>query len=69
MLTLIPAYGRDYKNQKTILADWNNNKDFIIQSITHPYDGKYANKSDLKKEHDSVLLRYDKMRKIVNAKT
>ena len=46
MLTLIPAYGRDYKSGKAVKADWEDNKDFIIQSFGHPYDGKYINKKD-----------------------
>ena len=27
-LTLLPAYGRDYKSKKLIIDDLNNNKDF-----------------------------------------
>lgn len=27
-LSLFPAYGRDYKNKKDLLADWNAGKDF-----------------------------------------
>jgi hypothetical protein len=29
--TLLPAYGRDYKNKAAILADLNGNKDFCNQ--------------------------------------
>ena len=29
-LTVIPAYGRDYKSKKALLADWHNGKDFYI---------------------------------------
>ena len=28
-LTLLPAYGRDYKSKKLIIDDLNNNKDFL----------------------------------------
>ena len=31
-LTLLPAYGRDYKNKKLIIDDLNSNKDFIESS-------------------------------------
>lgn len=48
-VTLTPAYGRDYKNKKEVLKDWNGNKDFIINCITHPYDGKPMNKEQAEK--------------------
>lgn len=28
-LTLVPAYGRDYKNKQALLADWEQGKDFL----------------------------------------
>lgn len=46
-LTLVPAYGRDYKSQAAVKADWNCDKDFLVQDISSPYDGKYVNKKDL----------------------
>lgn len=45
-LTLVPAYGRDYKSKKAVLADWEANKDFLIQDISSPHDGRYINKQD-----------------------
>lgn len=44
-LTLVPAYGRDYKSKKELLADWNADKDFLIQDMSSPHDGRYINKS------------------------
>ena len=32
-LTLVPAYGRDYKSKKAVLADWEANIDFLIQLL------------------------------------
>ena len=32
MITLTPAYGRDYKSKAAVLEDWNAGKDFIIAS-------------------------------------
>ena len=32
-ITLTPAYGRDYSSKANVLADWDANKDFIIQDI------------------------------------
>ena len=69
MITLIPAYGRDYKNKKDVLTDWDNGKDFIIQAIMHPYDGRPANKRDMATECNSVMLRYQKLTKVIIAKT
>jgi hypothetical protein len=63
MITLTPAYGRDYKSQKEIKIDWENNKDFIIADIFHPYCDKPANKRDLKGE--TVRIRYQKLTKVM----
>jgi len=40
-MTLVPAYGRDYKNRKSVKDDWNNNKDFIIADMFSGQDGRY----------------------------
>lgn len=29
-ITLIPAYGRDYKSSKEVKADWEAGKDFVM---------------------------------------
>ena len=62
MITLIPAYGRDYTSKAKVLADWNNGKDFIIASFGHPYDGKPANKQDMGGEQ--VSIRYKGLKNI-----
>lgn len=56
-ITLVPAYGRDYKSQAAVKADWDANKDFLIQSIGHPYDGSYINKEDAEKT--PLVLKYN----------
>lgn len=33
--TVLPAYGRDYNNQKTLKADWKGGKDFKLCYLTH----------------------------------
>ena len=38
-LTLLPAYGRDYKTKKSIINDLNALKDFIVS-----HSGQYINK-------------------------
>ena len=65
MTTLTPAYNRDYKNKKEVLTDFNNDKDFIINDMFSPYNGKYCNKSDIKNTYKSVKIRYNKLQKII----
>ena len=62
MMTLTPAYGRDYKSKKALLADWNTGKDFIINDVQSPWDNKPANKQDFK--GCSLKFRYGNLRKI-----
>ena len=65
MTTLTPAYNRDYKNKDEVLTDFNNDKDFIINDMFSPYNGKYCNKSDIKNTYKSVKIRYSKLQKII----
>jgi len=63
-LTLLPAYGRDYKSKRVIIDDLNNNKDFL-ESTTR----KYINKQQFKELNiSSFNVRYDQQRKIINIK-
>jgi hypothetical protein len=57
-VTVIPAYGRDYKSKKDVLTDWKAGKDFIIYSYGHRYDGKYINKEDADRAGETVSIRY-----------
>lgn len=65
-LSVIPAYGRDYKSKKELLADWNAGKDFTMC----PFNGRstYFSVRDvdsLKKEGFCVLnFRYAKQTKV-----
>jgi hypothetical protein len=63
-MTLTPAYGRDYKSQKAVEEDFNLDKDFIINDIMSPWNGKPCNKSSLGKG-EIVQIRYAKLRKIM----
>ncbi len=67
-LTLIPAYGRDYKTKKEVLADWEAGKDFIIANAFHPYDGKPMNKEDAEPGF-TYNIRHSGQRKICQIKT
>lgn len=65
MITLVPAYGRDYKSKEAVIKDFNEGKDFKICDAFSAWDGRYANKADLIKDHDEVKVRYDQLRKSV----
>ena len=63
-LTLLPAYGRDYKNKKLIIDDLNNNKDFIESTSL-----RAINKQQFKELNiSSFNVRYDQQRKITSIK-
>jgi|TARA_Y100001951_G_scaffold102169_1_gene108377 hypothetical protein len=63
-LEVVPAYGRDYKSQKEVLADWENNLDFQIVSVQEY--GRYINKQDADREPDlNILVRYAKLAKVM----
>jgi len=66
MITLIPAYGRDYTNAKTVVADYKAEKDFVLADITSPYDGKLVNRQQLNGEE--VKIRYSNLRKFTLVK-
>lgn len=63
MLTLTPAYGRDYKSQKAVKADWDANKDFRIATFG-PLDGKYINKQDAR-PGEKFMVRYARLTKVM----
>ena len=56
----VPAYGRDYKNQRDVKADWNAGRDFQDGATGH-----YFNKQDAESLGWSVVIRYDNCRKVV----
>ena len=63
-LTLLPAYGRDYKSKKAIIEDLNNNRDFLESTSL-----KAINKQQFKELNiSSFNVRYDQQRKIINIK-
>jgi hypothetical protein len=62
---LTPAYGRDYKFANDVLTDFNNNKDFILNDMFSPYNGKYCNKSDIKNTYKQVKIRFNKLQNII----
>ena len=63
-LTLTPAYGRDYNSKDAVIADWNDGKDFIISTVTHPYCGKPCSIRDFG-NYSGIKFRYNELRKVV----
>ena len=63
-LTLLPAYGRDYKSKRVIIDDLNDNKDFLESTSL-----RAINKQQFKELNiSSFNVRYDQHRKITNIK-
>jgi hypothetical protein len=63
-VTLVPAYGRDYRSKKAVLADWDADRDFIVSDFFSRWDGKPVNKAQIDPDQ-RVMIRYDKLRKIM----
>lgn len=63
-ITLVPAYGADYKSGKAVQEAWDAGKDFQIQSFGHKDDGRYINKQDAEKEGGTFNIRYKKLTQI-----
>jgi hypothetical protein len=61
-MTLIPAYGRDYKSVKAVKDDWAADKDFRISDMSSPDNGRYINKQDA--PNGTYNIRYNKLSKV-----
>ena len=66
-MTIIPAYGRDYKSQAAVKQAWKDGKDFKIMSIG-PDDGRYINIQDatslaheLMQPRLNIMARYNQL--------
>ena len=57
-ITLVPSYGRDYKSGKEVQAAWDAGKDFTIQNVFSPDDGRQINKEDAEKTGGTFNIRY-----------
>ena len=65
--TVVPTYGRDYKSKAAVKADWDANKDFRVQDISSPWNGKAVNKADADAAGITVRIRYDGLTKVVTS--
>tara|TARA_Y100000310_G_C20296865_1_gene629841 strand:- start:22 stop:234 length:213 start_codon:yes stop_codon:yes gene_type:complete len=67
-ITIVPTYGRDYKNKSDLMKDFNNNRDFKVCDMFSQWNNKSVNKNDLKGHYKSVKIRYNKLQKIIIVK-
>jgi len=66
VLTLLPAYGRDYKSKQAAIDDWNANKDFVAVGFG---GGGNINKEDaISSGVAEVKIRYKKQTMFVVVK-
>ena len=49
IISVLPAYGRDYKSGKEVLEAWQAGKDFVVNDIFSQHDGRLINKDDAPK--------------------
>jgi len=65
MMTLVPAYGRDYKSKKAVIEALAAKKDFIMLDMLSPRDGCYINLQDIQQEGiKEVKFRYAALTKV-----
>jgi hypothetical protein len=65
-ITISPAYGRDYTSKAKALADWDANKDFVIQDIRlNGYVSKSQVPDLIRDGISKIMLRYNKMHMVV----
>lgn len=62
-MTLVPAYGRDYKSKAAVLADFDADKDFSVADV---FSSGYATKSELIRQGiRHVNIRYARLTKVL----
>lgn len=62
-MTLVPAYGRDYKSAKAVREAWIEGKDFQIADMFSADSGRYINNQDC--PTCTINIRYNKLMKLV----
>lgn len=60
-IEVVPAYGRDYRNQKDARADWDANLDFRVTTT-----GSYVTKAEAEQQGLKVIIRYSNQRKVMS---
>ena len=63
-MTVIPAYGRDYKTAVAAKTDWKLGKDFIVADFFSPDAGRPINCHDAKNAGIKIAIRFNNLTKI-----
>ena len=64
-VSMVPAYGRDYKSQKAVLEDWKAGKDFQLQTMNDTRYTSIADVEELKKKGvKSLNIRYNRLTQV-----
>lgn len=66
-MTLVPAYGRDYKSEEQAKQSYLKGLDFKIADISSPWDGKYASCRDF--SGHTVKIRFNRLQDFVIVET
>ena len=70
MITLIPAYGRDYRSARAVKKALQSQIDFRVQDVSSKWDGMVGNLLNIKTEgYEEVKVRDSKLRKVTIFKT
>ena len=63
-MTLIPAYGRDYKSKKDAIKSFFDGDDWIINDVSSAWNGRYVSIKDKENLPDTINLRYSKLTRV-----
>ena len=62
-ITVVPAYGRDYRSKEEVLQAWEAGNDFQIRDVSSRWNGSYINKEDAGKSGLSTVdVRFNSLR-------
>ena len=65
MITMVPAYGRDYTSVRAGKKALKDQAHFRVQDVSSKWDGMVGNLRDLKNEgHVEVCVRYSNLNKV-----
>lgn len=64
-LTVVPAYGRDYKSKAAVNKDFEADKDFLIQDIATKFDGAYiCRREAIDAGYTHINIRYKNLQNV-----
>lgn len=64
-ITIVPAYGRDYKSKRALMEDWYKGLDFLINDVSSAYNGRLINIEDaVRTDIVEIRARYGDLRRV-----